>query len=102
MYFCHPKHSELAEHLQKYKGRVVLRGDNVKDAISRLLGMAEKQTMQFPRTIIQHAGCSQKAEATSDGMHPSLGKQFIRLSVGRFVVGTSVRRHNRARQWGKK
>ena len=43
MYFCHPKHSELAEHLQKYKGRVVLRGDNVKDAISRLLGMAEKK-----------------------------------------------------------
>ena len=31
MDLCYLKHSELAEHLQKYKGRVVLRGDNVKD-----------------------------------------------------------------------
>ena len=28
---CHLKNSELEPHVQKYKGRVVLRGDNVKD-----------------------------------------------------------------------
>ena len=28
---CHLKHSELAEHLQTYKGRVVLRGDTAQD-----------------------------------------------------------------------
>ena len=28
---CHVKNVELAKHLQKYKGRGVLRGDNVKD-----------------------------------------------------------------------
>ena len=28
---CHRKNSELEPHFQKYKGRVVLRGDNVKD-----------------------------------------------------------------------
>ena len=31
MDLCHLKNAELAKHLQKYKGRVVLRGDNVKD-----------------------------------------------------------------------
>ena len=31
MDLCHLKHSELAEHLQNYQGRVVLRGDSVKD-----------------------------------------------------------------------
>ena len=28
---CFLKNAELAKHLQKYKGRVVLRGDNIKD-----------------------------------------------------------------------
>ena len=28
---CHPENSELEPHVQKYKGRVVLRADNVKD-----------------------------------------------------------------------
>ena len=31
MDLCHLKHSEQAEHLWKYKGRVVFRGDAVKD-----------------------------------------------------------------------
>ena len=31
MDLCHLKNAELVKHLQKYKGRVVLRGDNVKD-----------------------------------------------------------------------
>ena len=30
-FFRHLKHSELAEHMQKHNGRVVLRGDKVKD-----------------------------------------------------------------------
>ena len=33
MGFCHLKHSELATHLQQYTGRVVLRGDDVKDDV---------------------------------------------------------------------
>ena len=32
---CHFNHSELAEHLQKYKGSVVVRADNVKDDAGR-------------------------------------------------------------------
>ena len=31
MDLCHHKHSELAEHFQKYRGPVVPRGDNVND-----------------------------------------------------------------------
>ena len=31
MALCFLKNAELAKHLQKYKGRVVLRGDNIKD-----------------------------------------------------------------------
>ena len=31
MDLCHLKNAELVKHLQQYKGRVVLRGDNVKD-----------------------------------------------------------------------
>ena len=31
MDFSHLKHSKLARHLQTYKGRLVLREDNVKD-----------------------------------------------------------------------
>ena len=31
MDLCHEKHSELEEHLRTYKGRVVVRGDLVKD-----------------------------------------------------------------------
>ena len=31
MDLCHLKNAELAKHLQKYKGRAVLCGDNVKD-----------------------------------------------------------------------
>ena len=31
MDFCHLKNAEVAKHVQKYKGQVVLRGDNVKD-----------------------------------------------------------------------
>ena len=31
MALCHIKHSELPKHLQKYKGRVVFRGDDVRD-----------------------------------------------------------------------
>ena len=31
MNFCHLKHAELAANVRKYEGRVVLRGDNVKD-----------------------------------------------------------------------
>jgi len=31
MALCHQKHSELSEELRRYKGRVVFRGDNVRD-----------------------------------------------------------------------
>ena len=31
MALCHQKHSELSEALRRYKGRVVFRGDNVRD-----------------------------------------------------------------------
>ena len=74
MDLCHMKKAELAKHLQKYKGRVVLWGGNVKDeeghravfteqgasasqmaaakfldTISKLPGWVEEQVTQFQR-----------------------------------------------------
>ena len=44
MALCHIKHSELAESLQKYKGRVVFRGDNVRDESGYLAVFSEQGT----------------------------------------------------------
>ena len=35
MDLCHLEHLKLTEHLQKYNGSVVIRGDNVKDDFGR-------------------------------------------------------------------
>jgi len=42
MILCHIKHSELAEHLWRYKGRIVFRGDNVKDESGFLAVFSEQ------------------------------------------------------------
>ena len=44
MRLFHLKHSELEEYLQSYKGRVVFRGDNVKDESGHLAVFSEQGT----------------------------------------------------------
>ena len=44
MDLCHLKHSELSPELQKYKGRVVFRGDNVKDEKGSFAVFSEQGT----------------------------------------------------------
>ena len=44
MQLCHIKHSELAKHLQSFKGRVVFRGDTVKDETGYLAVFSEQGT----------------------------------------------------------
>ena len=44
MDLCHIKHSELEEKLQIWKGRVVFRGDNVKDESGYLAVFSEQGT----------------------------------------------------------
>ena len=55
MTICSIKHSELAQHLQKYKGRVVYRGDNAKDEHGAL---AIYQELAAHPTTIQTANAS--------------------------------------------
>ena len=44
MRLCHIKHSELAAALQSYKGRIVFRGDNIKDETGYLAVFSEQGT----------------------------------------------------------
>ena len=44
MPLCHVKHSELAKEFHSYKGRVVFRGDNVKDEQGYLAVFSEQGT----------------------------------------------------------
>ena len=63
MELCYLMHSELAEHLQKYKARVVIRGDNVKDDTGCQAASAE-----------QGASASQVAASrVLDTLHRQLG-----------------------------
>ena len=73
MDICHLKNAELEPHFQKYKGRVVLRGDTVKDdsgahAVSTAQGSSASQNdsdkRNGRRTSIHSSkdgGCSQTA-----------------------------------------
>ena len=79
---CHLKHSELAEQFQKYKARVLLRGDNVKDDIfteqgheipSAWNGWRSKRRSLSPLTS-QVAGRSSMAEASGNGLLHNLDK----------------------------
>ena len=87
---CCLKHSELAEHLLKYKGRVVLCGDSLKDedakqcspntehprdtatavlaTLYRPPGMARAANDVVSACTSQNEGCSEIAQASGDGM----------------------------------
>ena len=73
MDICHLKNSELEPKFQKYKGRVVLRGDNVKDDSDFYAVFAEQGSSASQRTagkvtdvISRLPGCAgQAADAIS-------------------------------------
>ena len=44
MPLCHQKHAELPEHQRSYKGRVVFRGDNIKDEAGYAAVFSEQGT----------------------------------------------------------
>jgi hypothetical protein len=62
---CHEKHSELEAHLRKYKGRVVFRGDQVRDETGFYAVFSEQGTSashqsgaKFVDAIARMPGCS--------------------------------------------
>ena len=48
MELCHPQHAEPAQNLQKYTGRRVLRGSNVKDDVGFQAVFTEQGVFQLP------------------------------------------------------
>ena len=72
MEVCHLKNSELESQFQKYKGRVVLRGDVVKDDSGSFAVLIEQGTSQMTAAkvidiISRLPGCEgQAADAISD------------------------------------
>ncbi len=65
MDLCHEKHSELEAHLRKYKGRVVFRGDQVRDETGFYAVSSEQGTSasyqagaKFVDAIARLPGCS--------------------------------------------
>ena len=79
LWTCHLKNSELEQKVQKYKGRVVLRGDLVKDDAGRfsccLLGIRVFKVTNDGRKNFGHC-CqptwkAQNTRATQSQLHPS-------------------------------
>ena len=57
MDLCHLKNSELEQHVQKYKGRVVLRGDVVKDDSGAYAAFTEQSSSASQMTaakVVMH------------------------------------------------
>ena len=53
MELCHEKHSELPKHLRTYKGRVVFRGDQVRDEKLRVL-RANRDAPVLEPCVLRH------------------------------------------------
>ena len=95
MDICHLKNAELETRHQKYKGRVVLRGDIVKDdsgscAVFTEQGSSDKQLAQYLLVPGQNGGCSEIIENSQIGMSRRLDSSTttqvakIMVQYGRF------------------
>ena len=61
MDLCHLKYSELEPQFQKYKGRVVLRGDIVKDHSGSYAVFTEKRIISLEMILSRLPGCAADA-----------------------------------------
>ena len=113
MDICHLKNAELDPKFQKYEGRVVLRGDIVKDdsgahAVFIEQGSSESQmtAAKVMDIISRLSGCSgQAADAVSAYTQVKIGRcskdcsKFLSQNVQRYVY--VFHDTNGAKSWGK-
>ena len=68
MDLCHLKNPELATHLQKYKGRVVLRGDNLEDEEGYRAVLTEQSASASQMAASRFLGAIAKTPVASDAI----------------------------------
>ena len=108
MELCHIKHSELQAWLQRYKGRIVFRGDNVKDEEGSFAVFSEQGTSaslmsaaKFSDAIARMPGCDGE-DSDAVGAYTQITWEMATELLGLDVIPetwVSIPKHRRPKYW---